>query len=924
LVLVLGSLAFTVPWILTALLGLPVLWWLLRVTPPAPRTQRFPAIRLLYRLQSREETPDTAPWWLLLLRLVFAALVILALAHPIWDANPDLPGQGAVVIVVDDDWTAGRDWAGRVKTMETLVAQAEREGRSLFLLRTTWTPADDRPLDQPLTGIEALSLIKAMAPQPTPSQLGPLMEALEQAAPPAPADVFWLSNGVQDPGEAKLMERLRRLGSLTIVSDDTTGPRVLVLPSSSGRSVDVEAVRLSTGPPEPILIRVTAADGRVRAHTTAAFANGERRASIEILLPIELRNDISRIEIEGETTAAAVVLLDDGFKRRPVGLVSETQFQGKQPLLDELYFLERALSPFSEVTRGRLSSLMQGGAVALILADVGVLNKDDQTKLSAWIEAGGVLIRFAGPRLAAAGLGSKGLGIKNLLPTRLRIGDRALGGGLSWSRPLAVTEFNQKSPFSEMPSYERVLVRRQILAEPSIDLDEKTWARLADGTPIVTAQPRGDGWLVLFHTTGNPEWSDLALSGLFVDMLRRVVGLGAGFPAVQGDLALPPLETLDGFGVLGAPSAQARALSRPDAGGVASVGPGQPPGYYGTAYTRRALNLTIKPSDFQVQVSPPQGVLARSYSLDAEFDFRPTLLTGALALFLMDFLVTIILRGLVTPGRLGTRARRAGLGGAVLLAVWLLAPGPAWAEGVRRVADAFALEASLDTRLAYVMTGDDEVDAVSELGLIGLSQVLIRRTAIEPAGPVGIDLEIDDLAFFALLYWPITADHPPLSDGAVKRVNGFMYNGGTILFDTKDQLEGGVSAGGAGMRRLQTLSRDLDIPALMPVPPGHVLTKAFYLLDDFPGRFTGGLVWIEDQQGAHNNEVTPVIIGSHDWSGAWARDRSGRFSLPVIPGGELQREMAFRFGVNLVMYALTGNYKADQVHVPSILERLGQ
>ena len=141
--LALGSLAFTAPWMLTALLGLPVLWWLLRVTPPSPRTQRFPAIRLLYRLQSREETPDTAPWWLLLLRLVFAALVILALAHPILHANPDLPGQGAVVIVVDDDWTAGRDWDGRVKTMETLVAQAEREGRSLFLLRTNWTPADD-------------------------------------------------------------------------------------------------------------------------------------------------------------------------------------------------------------------------------------------------------------------------------------------------------------------------------------------------------------------------------------------------------------------------------------------------------------------------------------------------------------------------------------------------------------------------------------------------------------------------------------------------------------------------------------------------------------------------------------------------------------------------------------------------------------
>ena len=67
-----------------------------------------------------------------------------------------------------------------------------------------------------------------------------------------------------------------------------------------------------------------------------------------------------------------------------------------------------------------------------------------------------------------------------------------------------------------------------------------------------------------------------------------------------------------------------------------------------------------------------------------------------------------------------------------------------------------------------------------------------------------------------------------------------------------------------------------------------------------------------------------MLLGSHDWAAAWARDGAGRYRFPVVPGGERQREMAFRFGVNLVMYAMTGNYKADAVHLPSILERLGQ
>ena len=108
------------------------------------------------------------------------------------------------------------------------------------------------------------------------------------------------------------------------------------------------------------------------------------------------------------------------------------------------------------------------------------------------------------------------------------------------------------------------------------------------------------------------------------------------------------------------------------------------------------------------------------------------------------------------------------------------------------------------------------------------------------------------------------------------------------------------------------------------MPRDHVLTKAFYLLSDFPGRWTGAAVWVERRGGRHNDGVSSVIIGANDWAAAWAVDAFGTAQFPVVPGGELQREMAYRFGVNWVMYALTGNYKTDQVHVPAIIERLGQ
>ncbi|MBM86312.1 MAG: hypothetical protein CMM47_09855 [Rhodospirillaceae bacterium] len=917
-----GSLAFLNAWLLSALLVVPALWLFLRVTPPAPRRVLFPAIRLLYRAKSAEEKPDTAPWWLLVMRLLLTVLVILALAHPVFNANDGTPGKGPVVIVIDDGWTTGRDWSRRTAVMQGLVNRAKRENRRLFLIRTTWTPQDPRPFDKPIGPSRAEGLINAMQPKPWPVRLVPLLEVMQVSGLPVSADVVWVSNGVDDPGELAMITYLRRLGSLTIVMEPKPDLRVLMSPKRIGRVIQVDVIRLAAGPEMSFAVRATTADGRVLARVEGQFSDGERRASIKVSLPIDLRNDLTRIEIEGESTAAAVKLLDDRFKHQPVGLVSETGFQGKQPLLDELYFIDRALAPFSEVTRGPLDALLQDDMAALILADVGIVPQTHRIKLLKWMEKGGVLVRFGGPSLAAAGLGTNHLGSEGLVPVRLRGGDRTLGGALSWARPLNIHSYNSDGPFAHMPSYGKVKVRRQVLAEPTIDLASKTWARLADGTPIVTAEQRGKGWLVLFHTTATPEWSDLALSGLFVDMLRRVVALSSGTFGAAREGTLLPFETLDGFGVLGEPPARARALSpgKVDPG----VGPTRPPGYYGTELERLSINLEIDPGSLIEPLAAPSGVMVRSFANNVETDFQPVLFAAALFLFLTDMLATMLLRGQLTPTSSPTDTLIGGLVIGIVTLSLVVGTGTARAQLLEKEGDEFRLKASLETRLAYVITGNGAIDKASKSGLSSLSEVLTRRTAIEPADPVGLNLETDELAFFALIYWPITPDHPALSEKAARRVNAYMHNGGTVLFDTRDQFERGIPGGTSGLRRLRALSRDLDIPALAPVPPGHVLTKAFYLLKDFPGRFTGGLVWIHDLEEDHASEVTPVIIGRHDWVGAWARGQNGSFLYPVVPDGEAQREMAFRFGINLVMYALTGNYKADQVHVPEILERLGQ
>jgi hypothetical protein len=254
------------------------------------------------------------------------------------------------------------------------------------------------------------------------------------------------------------------------------------------------------------------------------------------------------------------------------------------------------------------------------------------------------------------------------------------------------------------------------------------------------------------------------------------------------------------------------------------------------------------------------------------------------------------------------------------------------------VADDFAQKATNETHLAYIVTGDAEVDSLSKAGLQGLTLFMARSTALEAGEPIGLDPARDELSFFPLIYWPIVPGAPKPTPAALTRIDSYMKQGGTVLFDTRDAIMAPPGPGGEarspGMLALRDILAVLDIPELEPVPRDHVLTKTFYLLKDFPGRFASGALWVEALAPVKDDEaerparggdgVSSIIITSNDFAGAWAQRPDGQATLPLVPGDNRQREFAYRAGVNIVMYTLTGNYKADQVHIPALLERLGQ
>lgn len=913
----LGGLAFAAPWALAAVAALPVLWWLLRVTPPAPRRLSFPAIRLLRGLEAREDSPAHTPWWVLALRLLIALLVILAAAHPLINpAAPMAAGDGPLVLVVDDGWAAARDWDGRRAAMAGILARAERAGRPVMVL-TTAPPADNgRPQAAALmSAAQARAQIQALEPKPWPSDRAAALAAVRAMPRDKVIQAVWIADGIDDGNGAALAAALQSLGGGVEMVLGQSG-RILLPPEEQANRdrIAVTVRRLAAGAPgERVAVRAVDGGGKVLGREEASLGAGQGEAQVPLRLPAELRNRLARLDIENERGAASVVLLDYSWRRRPVGLSGGEA--GGAPLLGQLYYVERALEPSADLRQGEISELLGGETLAvLMLADVPAVLGTTADKLIHWVETGGVLVRFAGPLLAQAASSGAGVGdgADPLLPVRLRDGGRTLGGAMSWTNPQGLAPFPEDGPFAGLTAPDEVKVNAQVLAEPDLDLAEHTWARLADGTPLVTGARRGQGWVVLVHTSANAAWSNLALSGLFVDMLKRLVGLSEGQVGGQSAAPLPPAQVLDGFGRLRAPGAAATALTGPP--GRVAPGPAHPPGLYGEAGNRFALNLGPHLAA-PVALAPPPGVDVSPLSgRPAEWDGQPPLLAAALVLALADLALALALRGL-----LGRRA----VAGLALLA--LLVPG----QG--RAGQTFALEAGLSTRLAYVQTGDGNTDRKSRAGLSGLSRIIGQRSTATLAEPMAVDLERDPVLFFPLLYWPLTASQAALPPQAVEKLNAYMRAGGLIVIDTGSQAD---ATGSGDVERLRGLIQGLAIPPLTPVTEEHVLTRAFYLLKEMPGRFEGG-VWAAGGQGAApslpgnasllgNDGVSPVVVGGNDWAGAWAVDENGRALHAVVPGGEHQREMAYRFGVNLVMYALTGNYKADQVHLPAIMERLGR
>ena len=913
-----GPIGFAAPWLLLGLIALPILWILLRAVPPAPIRRRFPGVALLLGLTDDENQTDRTHWWLLLLRILAVAAAIIGFAGPVLNPQNAREGSGDLIILLDGSWAGAPSWQSRLDRVDTLLTEAALADRRTAVINLNDLPVGELPFAAPAEWQNRLPNI-----QPMPWQPRDVVTWLADKT--GNFETYWISDGLEWDGRADLLVALEERGGVTVFQTprQTIGLRPARFEDGE---VIVSATRSPIGNPLETTITAIGLDPagveRQLATVPLNFAPGEPIADTAMVLPPELRNRITRFEVSGTRSAGAVSLTDDALKRREVALIAGRDDREGLELLSPLYYLREALEPTADIIDGTLEDILLANPDVIILADVASLAGTEAEAVLEWVEKGGMLLRFAGPRLAASDQGRSD--VDPLLPVRLRSGGRSVGGAMSWGEPKTLAPFAQSSPFFGLSVPEDVTVTSQVMAQPDPTLANRVIAQLTDGTPLVTRNLTGDGQIVLVHVTANAEWSSLPLSGLFVQMLERLAV--STRPSTPDDAELVgttwlPNKVLDAYGRLEDGSALPGVAGEHLAEGV----PSQDllPGLYAGGDRQLAINVIGEDTVLNVAQWPAR-IAIEGMAVTRETALKGWLLSATVLLLLIDVIASLAIGGRLKGPRADVAAALA------LMLLWT-------PEAQAQTSEDFAIRATSEVVLGHVLTGDAQIDEVSEAGLLGLSQTLFRRTSIEPAAPIGVNIETDELAFFPFLYWPVTADQPLPSREAYAKLNRYLRTGGMIMFDTRDADTARFGSGSPEGQRLQAIARSLDIPEIEPIPSDHVLTRTFYLLQDFPGRYASRDVWVEaapitaeQVEGMPfrnlNDGVTPVIIGGNDWARAWAVDGNGRRMFPVGRGmsGERQREIALRFGVNVIMHVLTGNYKSDQVHVPDLLDRLGQ
>ncbi len=649
--------SFGNPWMLLGLGGLPLIYWLVRTVPPAPRKVEFSTLKFLQDLDAPPNESGSISWWRFAMVAALYGGVVTALADPDlnFGGNP-LDGEDAVMVVVDDGWLSAPNWDDRAAMLQTIISRA---GDRKIMFMTTAPAEAEIPvvIHGPLAAADAGEIIAGLEPKPWPVDHEAALEVLAEAAIGGTDEVIWLSNGLDTEGTAAFAEALQGYGPVTVYADHPLDTPYKLLPPIAGNdALTVPVRRLHAGDEATVSLVARSDSGRVLpTQAQAHFAPGESETQAVFDVSPEERNRIMQISVEGEESAGATVLLDERWRRRPVGLVVTGTEQDQGSLAHDMIYVRQALEPHTDFDSGSLNEVLDTGPAVIAMTDSAHIEPAQEERLQDFVERGGLLLRFAGERTAQAN--------DSLMPVRLRSESRVLGGAVSGGQELRLHDFTAESPYTNIEVPDDIVITQHFLPQRSDSGRVQIWAELDDRTPLVTAEQRGEGWVVLVHTNADRSSSNFVLSGAFVDMLRATVAFSQGVIGhPDGEDIVPPWKVLDAAGDLKPATPDTAVAVTADDLEQGVIGPLTPPGLYGdpdSGVWAHNLGAMLADQDFAARTALPGEMTTAFYQAhDQKIDVPKWLTVAAAALFLVYTGITAYQKGLVPGMGPGSSNRR--------------------------------------------------------------------------------------------------------------------------------------------------------------------------------------------------------------------------------------------------------------------------
>lgn len=889
------GLSFLSPFVLSGLFTLPVIWWLLRVTPPPHRTQHLPTMAFLHNLPRTVTTAIQTPWWILLIRLLALGFLMIGIAGPVVKHNA-VPSNTPknYIFVFENGWSAAHTWFNQKADAEKLLRSMANDNTQIHILTTAPEPGQDVPLSQgPYTPVQAIGLLPTI-------NLHPWEETLPRIKlPEGPAQTFWFGDGFDHDGQNKMMRESLKKGHVTYFAPDRlTGP--LRLQRETETAPEKMVVQLDV--PEPFehdrsfQLETRNQKGAILSAEALTLPAGTKTLRHHLNRDLWGPNEPASFSIVGANSASAVVFLDGLIQIHTAAIIGTLLTDESPPLLRPEYYLTRAIEPYARFNITPFDRALKDRPDIIFAPDFSDPDPSVRDALVTYIQQGGILVRFAGPKTADRAHPA-------LLPVPIYQGSHATAGLSSWTKPPQIKAFSATSPLAGLSPPDQINLRQQLLAEPLPGNDPAIWASVTDGTPLITGRKMGRGLIVLVHTSADPSWSDLPLTGFFAAFLKRLLQF-ADDRFENGPMTLTaqaePIVLLDGFGQTQPPPATAQPIDLTiQAGSLPDSR--HPPGLYQSGTQGQAINLSEHTSLPRPGASIPDSVERRIYSTTPRsfYDLRPYVLGAALFLILIDGMILLALQGLrFTPVI------------SVLVLICALAGNTAQAADLS--------DLTTQTHLAYIVTPDAAQNRISMKGLSTLTETLRARTAIRMGDPKGLDLPRDDISLYPWIYWPVFQDTAMPDTKTLEKINDYLQRGGLIVFDTQDGSATIQPVLSQSWLRLQVILRALGTDDIRPVDERAVLLRSFYLLDRYIPGPDFGTLWIQSNTENNNDSVSSIIVSSGDWARNWSQGTGFGWEN----GRPDRSEIATRIGINITLYALTGNYKADQVHIQYIIDRM--